>query len=198
MATVVALLLLAGCRESRPSLSSRGAIDTVLVRTVDLRSDGRPDTVALHIVADGCAAPFTWTLTITSDARRIYSVHQDDSRLDRFFGDEGYVAGCRGYLECKRKYYFNDLLADSLDPPFDLEGVLDTAQSNTLRAVAGSYLAEHLGPAEERVGRIVSSMERLLRSNRAFVICVSTSPVTHDPLMMYVPELDEFVPIYID
>lgn len=198
MATVVALLLLAGCRESRPSLNSRGAIDTVLVRAVDLRSDGRPDTVALHIVADGYAAPFTWTLTITSDARRIYSVHRDDSRLDRFFGDEGYVAGCRGYLECKRKYYFNDLLADSLDPPFDLEGVLDTAQSNTLRAVAGDYLAGHFGLGKDRIATVTSSMAQLLRSGRAVVIGVTSSPVSREPLMMYVPELDEFVPIYID
>jgi hypothetical protein len=175
--------------------TSLGAIDTVLVRSVDLTGDGKPDTVSLHLRAKGLTSPFSWELSIRCRGSVLCSYSGDDSAIDKNFHDEGYVLGCNDYVECKRKYYFHDIL-DGLEVRYNLEGILDRTQSNTLYAIGGAYLYSCCSIKGAAADAILSAMEERLRRGQAVVISIPTSPMTSEPPMMFAPEVNRFVPIY--
>jgi hypothetical protein len=194
IAIAVALICVAGM-EPLAQTPATGAIDTFLVRSMDLTGDGKPDTVSLHLMAQGLTSPFSWELSIRSRGSELCSYSGDDSVIDKNFHDEGYVPGCNDYVACKKKYYFHEIL-DRLEARYNLEGVLDRTQSNALYPIGGAYLdscCSIRGPAAEA---ILSAMEKRLRNGQAVVISVPTSPMTGQPPMMYAPEVDRFVPIY--
>lgn len=185
------------CAKGMPQTAIKEAIDTVLVRSLDVTGDGKADIISLHIMARNLASPFSWTLSINSQGNRIYTLSGDDSRIDTLFHDEGYVPGCRGYLECKKKYYFHDIL-DGLEAPYDSNGILDRSQSNTLYSVGKEYLEACCAIKGSDADAILSRMEGRLRNGNAVVIAVPTSPMTYEHPMMFVPEVNRFIPIYID
>jgi hypothetical protein len=175
--------------------TSPGAIDTVLVRSVDLTGDGKPDTVSLHLRAKGLTSPFSWELSIRSRGSVLCRYSGDDSAIDKNFHDEGYVAGCNDYTGCKKKYYFHDIL-DGLEVRYNLEKILDRTQSNTLYAIGGAYLYSCCSIKGATADAILSAMEERLRRGQAVVISIPTSPMTSEPPMMFAPEVNRFVPIY--
>jgi hypothetical protein len=172
-----------------------GAIDTILVRSMDVTRDGAPDSVSLHLIAKGIDSPFSWVLTICSGGNVLYRQTGNDSAIDILFHDAGYVPGCGDYSECKIKYYFHDLLS-RLEVPYSLEGVLDRRQSNTLYPIGQAYLDTCCGVRGAAADTILSSMERRLRSGASVVISIPTSPQTRERPMVFVPEVNRFVPIY--
>jgi hypothetical protein len=193
-ATALALICVAGMG-SLGRTTSMDAIDTVLVRCMDLTGDGEPDTVSLHLVAEGLTSPFSWELSIRSRGDVLCSYSGDDSNIDVHFHDEGYVPGCNDYVACKRKYYFHDILG-GLEVPCRLEGILDRTHGNTLYPIGGAYLDSCCSLRGAAAEAILSAMEKRLRNGRAAVISIPTSPMTREPPMMYAPEVNRFVPIY--
>jgi hypothetical protein len=172
-----------------------GAIDTVLVRCVDLTGDGKPDTVSVHLKANGLTSPFSWELSIRSRGSTLCSYSGDDSAIDKNFHDEGYVPGCNDYVECKKKYYFHGIL-DGLEVRYNLQGILDRTRSNTLYPIGRAYLDSCCSIKGAAADAILSAMEERLRHGQAVVISIPTSPMTSEPPMMFAPEVNRFVPIY--
>jgi hypothetical protein len=194
----VAIALVIACFsgvELRAQTAPTGVIDTTLVRSMDLTGDGKPDTVSLHLAAEGMTSPFSWELSIRSRGSVLCSYSGDDSSIDENFRDEVYVPGCNDYVECKKKYYFHDIL-DGLEARYNLEGILDRTECNTLYPIGGAYLDSCCSIRGGAAEAILSAMEGRLRNGQAIVISIPTSPMTSEPPMMYVPEVNRFVPIY--
>lgn len=179
------------------SIDTTSAIDTTLTRILDVTADGKADTIFLHLKARNLGSPFSWALWINSDGRLIYSWREDDTRIDTLFHDEGYVANCRGYLDCKRNFYFHDILSDFVVSPsmYNLEGILDRSRSNTLYALGKTYL-QWCGIGDREAETILSGMEQRLRNGTAVVLAVPATPQTPEPPMVFAPEIGRFVPIY--
>ena len=92
-------------------INSNEKVDEVITRNIDITGDGVPENIKLHIKGKSFKHPFVWTLDIFSGETNIFKHESDDTWLDKFFHDEGYVSDeCNGYLECKRQYYFHDIL----------------------------------------------------------------------------------------
>lgn len=88
------------------SASAEGSeINRTITKSVDLTGDGIPDAITLHYSGANTTSAYTWTLTITSSGKTIFSHSQTDGGFDKYFGDEGFVAECAGYFGCKNKYY---------------------------------------------------------------------------------------------
>ena len=194
---MVLVMFSIACVEAMPQTAIKGAIDTVLVRSLDVTGDGKADTISLHLTAESLVSPFSWTLSINSQGSQIYTLSGNDSRIDTNFHDEGYVDDCRGYLECKEKYYFHDIL-DGLEVPYNPDRILDRSHSNTLYSVGGEYLEVCCAIKGSDADTILSRMEARLRNGSAVVIVVPTSPMTYEHPMMFVPEVNRFVPIYME
>jgi hypothetical protein len=185
------------CAEASPRTAAREAIDTVLVRSLDVTGDGKADTISLHLTAKSLSSPFSWTLSISSQGHQIYALSGNDTRIDTLFHDKGYVDDCRGYLDCKKKYYFHDIL-DGLEVPYNLNGILDRSHSNTLYSVGSEYLGACCAIKGSDADTILSRMEARLRSGKAVVLTVPTSPMTSEHPMMFAPEVNRFIPIYME
>ncbi len=179
------------------SIDATSPIDTTLTRILDVTADGKPDTIFLHLKARNLASPFTWTLWIDSLGKLIYSWREDDTNIEILFHDVQYVSHCASYLDCKRVWYFHDILSELVISNYSLEGVLDRSQSNTLYALGGAYLRS-CGVDAHKTEAILSGIERRLRDGTAVVLSVPTAPEGREPPMVYAPEVGLFVPIYQD
>ena len=175
-------------------------IDKEIVRHIDLTGDGQDETVTLRVQGKSLYSPFSWTLTIQSKGKQMLKFDGDGAWFDKFFNDENYVGGCKGYAECKEKFFFHDILDRLVVPPsgYSVEGILNKSASNTLYAIGGAYLEKCCGIRGKEADTILSGMAARLRSGKAIVINTFTSPETVDPPMIFAPEIDRFVPIYED
>jgi len=171
------------------------AVDKVFVREVDVTGDGKPDTITLRVIGKDMYSPLKWTVTISSLGETVLSQTREDKDINGFFGDEGYVGDCRGYLECKSKWYFKDLLSILVVPKsgYDLEGIMPG-----IEGVAGKYLAERLGVRGEKAKALVSGIKNRLQKGQAIVISIPDTPATANPIMVFSPEVRRFIEIYQD
>jgi hypothetical protein len=175
-------------------------IDEKMMKAVDLTGDGRPEKIILTIKAEDISKPVRWSLTILSADKVLLRHSRDDSKIDSFFEDSGYVVDCTGYAECKRKWYYKDILNSLIVPAnrYNLEGVLDKKQTNTLYPVGRAYLAECCGIGPKQADPILAKIEKRIRSGKAVMITIPDTPVTNGILLTFCAEVGRFIPVYKD
>jgi hypothetical protein len=181
------------------SASDVSPVDQELVKEVDVTGDGKPEKIILHLTAKNMKAPFVWTLTIISEGKQIYAYKSDDTHLDKFFNDEGYVLDCKDYMSCKKKYYYHDILdvlVLSGNKWYDVNGILDKSQTNTLYPVGRKQLRECCNVTGQQADAILSKIENKLRTGKAIVINILQSPVHANPPLTFVSEVGRFIRFY--
>ena len=192
----IILFILSGC-----ALAMAQPINDELVRNIDLTGDGKPERISLILKAKDITKPMQWSLTITSNEKVLLTQSHDDSAIDSFFNDFRYVGNCTGYSECKRKWYYKDILETLVVPRtgYDVEGILDKKQSNTLYPLGRTYLANCCSITSKRADDILSEVEKRIRGGRAVMIVMPDTPAAaNGPLMTFCGEVDRFIPVYED
>jgi hypothetical protein len=190
------VLLLSSCRIQS---QSGQRIDKQVTRTVDVTGDGIIDAITLHIQGASLNSPFFWTLVIRSEGKDVFRYDGDGSWFNTFFGQDGYVSGCNGYVACKEKFFYRDILDDLILPPSDynVDAFVDESASNSLYGLGRPYLKQCCNVDGKNAEAILSGMAERLKNGTAIVIQNYTSAATLDPhAAMFAPEVGRFVPIY--
>jgi hypothetical protein len=157
-----------------------------------------PLTITYRVTGATLSAPFRWSVTVTdSTGSSLFQVEHDDRDRDEFFGEEGFMHGCRGYEECKSKWYFSELpraAAEALRVVDHLNEVVQTWQRDALVHQATEFL-ERKPMSEERRAVVIHEMQLLL-SGRFDRLYMPANPLTEESSFMYVPSLGYFVPYW--
>jgi len=181
------------------SQDQEARVDQVLNREIDVTGDGVKDLITLHLKGLGWQAPFNWELSIRSKGKLIFSHESDDSWLDKFFNDPGYVDDqCKSYLACKMKYYLHDLL-DHLFIATDLspnDHAYDKTDSGSIHFVARQELENRFKLPASEAEETVNWMIQKLKSGKTWVLYVPISPVLSEYPRMYVEKVAAFITIY--
>ncbi len=82
-------------------------MDTVIEKVIPLTLDGQTGTIRFHLIVDDWAKPVRWDMKVLSKSEVLLSKSCVDTFVDKLFADTGYVTGCSGYADCKRKWYFS-------------------------------------------------------------------------------------------
>lgn len=167
---------------------------------VNLLDDGTPELVVLHIQGSSINSPLTWSVTVQNLSTVLYHVERDDTWMDKFFNDDGYMNGCKGYIECKKQWYFHDL-EESLHKSIRresnfLSALPDEWKLSTLNVLANEYLAK-IEINESKRALIIKEMISILSAEYAHV-SVAISPVQDSANYVYVPSIGSFVPFWGD
>lgn len=176
-------------------------IDQQLIKEIDVTGDGKPEKIVLHLTAKNMEAPFKWTLTIISEGKQIYSYSSDDNWFDKFFNHAGYVSGCNDYISCKKKYYYHDIfnvLVLTGSEWYDIEGILDKSQPNTLYPLGRKQLKECCNVTVQQADGYLSIIEGKLRNGKAIAINILKSPVEANSPLIFIPEVSRFISFYED
>jgi len=165
---------------------------------VSLFPDSAPVYLGLNVQGDSFQDPLKWTMTITDVAGKVLlQVSGNDDAIDKNFGDDTYVGGCKGYDACKRKWYLEDLpktVPNSVQYIKKGEGVaLADWRVATLKKLAGDYLKAK-GLSDKQVAAAVGDMQDLLNQGGYAAFSPVDSPRGEGTLYMYVPSLGYFVP----
>jgi hypothetical protein len=172
-------------------------IETIF-RNTDVTGDGIPEEIILRIYGYSWNEPIKWTLTIKAGNSIIFQHDSDDTWLDPFFADKGYVLDCDDYLSCKQKYYKNNLL-DGLVVVTDLspnEHAFDEDNSGSIQVVARKELINKYHIPDDQASQIIESMISRLKNRKAQVLYVPISPVQNNFPIMYIPEIKGFITVY--
>lgn len=157
--------------------------------------------IILKINGESINKPFKWSVTIKDETGTLFYTEHDDAWLDKFFGDDGYMIGCIGYLECKEKWYFKDIemaVNNSIKQINYPENgpVYQPWRSGTLETIAKSYLREK-SFSESQIQKIINEMAAELQTSYVSLNLPFT-PVQGDAVYMFVPSLGYYVPYYDD
>jgi hypothetical protein len=203
---VLFLVFLASCHRSETPPSEPTPADSTSptpveeVRTFQATSlnAANPLTITYRVTGAAFNAPFRWSLTVTdSKGSSLFQVEHDDRDRDEFFGDDGYMSGCKGYEECKSKWYFSELpraAAEALRVVDHLSEVVQTWQRDALVHQATEFL-KRKPMSEDRRDVVIHEMQ-LLISGRFDRLYMPANPLTEESSFMYVPSLGYFVPYW--
>ena len=192
-AASVFLLAVAPLRAEEPS------VHFVKTKQLEFVDSGGLEAVTLEIKAASFASPFTWSISVSNATGVLFSVTRDDAWLDGNFGEPGYVLDCHGYTDCKRKWYFSDLIKafeESARPAVPRKVPPESWEIQTLQSLASDYLSEENVTPEAITIAIMEMRESLMSGSPRLV--VPLTPVIDDSHFMYVRSLNRFVPYWDD
>jgi hypothetical protein len=175
-------------------------VDRIFTEHGDFTRTGKKDTITIHITGASIKSPFTWDLKVQdSSGKTIFFVKRDDSWLDKFYADKGYVDNCSDYMACKQKYYFSDL-------PNQVFNGLKLSDHNwkmseyllkNLRDTVKTFLKEeHV--EDKRVQVAIHEMHQTLTSGSFAVLELPVSTVQSEPPRIWVKSVGMFVPFYYE
>lgn len=178
---------------------SEESVDQMIVKHIDVTGDGIGDDIILNIKGENWNKPFKWMLTISAKGKIIFKHTSDDTWLDKFFNDRGYVnETCKLYLECKKQYYLKDL-PDHLIIKTDLSQnnhAYDKSNPGSVHFAAKKELTKTLKLSEAEATKTVEWMTKKLKTGQVPVLYVPKSPVQSEFPKMYVDKVGQFVTIY--
>jgi len=174
-------------------------IDDTLTKHIDVTGDNVKDKIVLNLKAKSFNDPFVWTLTIFSKGEKILSYVSDDSWMDSFFSDKGFVDdNCQNYEECKRQYYYKDFL-NSLVRISTLESNPYWAvktNKGSVYEVLGGILRDKFLCKEEKIEQIVKNIVKEIKEGKKPLIYIPGSPVQSKCPRVFIKELGKFVQVY--
>jgi hypothetical protein len=182
--------------------SSSDKIDRTISREIDLTRDGKPEKVILHVTGKDFQSPFTWTMTIQSNDRRIfYKEHADTERFDSLFNEPEFWGDCHDYASCKSNWYFTDVMNLFFYPlkPIHLELMKNKENGPFTTFDEIRDLILKTGKATlVQASRIVEDLKRDIGNGMAICISPNVDPITMGPIFLWIPIIDDFVYIYDD
>lgn len=196
---ISAILLALTYAPSSAFSQTKGNIDQRIEKHIDVTGDGIDDDIILRIKGKSWNKPFKWTLTIVSKGKSIFEHKSDDTWLDAFFSDKGYVNDtCTSYLECKKQYYLNNLI-NNLIVKTDLSPNIhayDKSNAGSIHTVARKELMDKFHLSEADAIKTIDWMIKKLKTKDAPVLYVPISPVQSEFPRMFVDRVGKFVTIY--
>lgn len=196
---ISAILLALTYAPSSAFSQTKENIDKKIEKHMDVTGDGIDDDIILRIKGKSWNKPFKWSLTIVSKGKTIFEHKSDDTWLDAFFSDKGYVNDtCASYLECKKQYYLNDLI-NNLIVKTDLSPNIhayDKNNSGSIHFIAKKELMDKFHLSESEAIKTIDWMIEKLKTKETPVLYVPISPVQNNFPRMFVNRVSKFVTIY--
>ena len=196
--TIFFALALAHVVSAEQKIDIHSKVDVALTKLADATGNGQADQITLRILGQDFTHPFKWALKIQSNGKAIYEHESDDAWLDQFFNDSDYVLDCSGYVDCKKKYYFKDLLG-SLLVESTLEAnphALDKENVSSIHTIARNFLRDECSVSDEAATEIIQRMVSQIKAGKTPLLYVPISPVHSEIPHMYVEQVNRFVPVY--
>lgn len=202
MRQVLLIVALAFLTVGTTSGAAPALVNEVHSYKMTIEPDTPQATVTLRVNGASMQAPFKWSVVVTNVTGNVlFQVEHDDAWLDKFFGDDGYINGCKGHEECKQKWYFQDLpktVSESFNFVKPLTSKkLEKWEIDSLNSEAGEFL-KNKGLSESKRSAVIAEMESLMINGKYAEIWLVDSPVQQGSNFMYVPSLGYFVPFWHD
>jgi hypothetical protein len=133
------------------AIDSSQVVEEIITIRKDVTNDQVEDLIVFKIQAESWEKPIKWTLQIYDNNDLIFRISADDSFLDSFFNDHNFVKDCTSYLECKKKYYFQDFFRNMVVRT-DLSQnphAFSKDNSSSIHYVAHDEIVKRFGLSEE-------------------------------------------------
>ena len=176
-------------------------IDRTSTREIDLTRDGKPEKIVLHVTGKEIHSPFTWTIGIYSNGRRIfYQSRTEPENFDEVFSDSSIFGDCGSPESCKLQWYFNDIMRLFFYAlkPIHL-GLMNGEQAGFTTFNEIRNLILKTGKASSvQADRIVGDLRRDIENGKAICIIPDVNPYHTGPMFLWIPIIDDFIFIYVD
>lgn len=196
---IIRSLLLCGALTATATQAKEVPVHFVKTHTTEFVSGGGIETITLEIKGASFTSPFRWSVTVTNANGVLFFVERDDAFLDEFFHDPRYIPDCSNYMDCKKKWYFSDLVDSVLHGAYSVPATPTAPKDwelSALESEASDYLQQkQVAPAQTRA--VIAEMKGAL-ANGFSMFLIPFSPVELDSNYMYVPSLNYFVPYWND
>lgn len=174
-------------------------IDKTIIREVDLTRDGRPDKVILHVTGKDFYSPFTWTITVYSNNRKIFYKEQADTeQFDPGFNEPEFWGDCHDYTSCKSKWYYTDIMRLFLYTlePIHLELMADKESYFTTFDQIKDLILKTGKATPVRADLIIEELKRDIQNGKAICIEPEINPAAGGAIYLWIPIVDDFIFIY--
>jgi hypothetical protein len=181
------------------SVAQNNSVDQIIEKSIDVTGNGVRDIVSLRLKADNWESPIMWTLEIISGGSIIFRHESNDTWLNQFFNDEGYVNDtCKNYIDCKKQYYLHDLPKNIVVVQKISSATYSTDIHNPggTRIVAKKELIEKFQLSEQEAEETVEWIVNMMKSGPVTLLSINISPVQTSFPKMYVDKVKDFVVIY--
>jgi hypothetical protein len=92
------------------SSNNKFIVDTTIVKYFPITLEGLQAKFQYHLQVKTWNDPVYWEITITNNSKILLSKTSLDSIINRFFNDSNYIGYCNNYIDCKKKWYYKDIM----------------------------------------------------------------------------------------
>jgi hypothetical protein len=173
-------------------------INKTIVKEIDITGDKIPNKIILNYFGKSINDPFSWTIKIYSDEKQIFESQEITYKADDVFDDPiNFDNKCSDFKSCKTLFYDYELLEHAFSTQENsLNAILDKEYVGSVWYVSKGYLMNKLNMSEAQSNNILGKMVNELESRKVVLFFLPLSPFNTDTPVMYVKEVDGFVPVY--
>ena len=95
-------------------------VDSTIIVTADFNGDNKDDSIFCHVTGKSWNKPITVAYKIVCNNSVILSETSSDEPLDEEFGNPNAMDWCKGYIPCKKEWYFKRLPEEVISPKENL------------------------------------------------------------------------------
>ncbi len=176
-------------------LEQKYVLDTTMVKSIDLSDLQENEIVKYHLKVTDWTELVEWEFFILFGTDTLLHKYSNEASIDTFFHDYLYVGDCEGYLDCKKKWYKNDLYI------FEVEKISPSDSRIPLLKNVSKFFAEekheNYGTSKEEAINNYNYLWEYYSDKDMKAIYFNFAPEGRStPILVFHPRLDKLVPIY--
>lgn len=175
-------------------------IDSTFVLLYDITSNGKEDSLIIKITGDTWQTPFTTEYTIISNGNPILSESSYDDAIDQDFGDANMIDWCKGYVACKKEWYFTRLPKEAVvvipAKSTNKKQLLDINSDMSIPVLAQQFYRDSLGFSNKKAQQEALKLARMLKAMDITLIILPVLPVHRSFPRIYDPNHNIFIQLF--
>ena len=175
-------------------------VDSIIILTADFNGDKKDDSIFCHVTGKSWNNPITVAYKIVCDNSTILSEASSDEPLDQEFGNPDMMDWCKGYVPCKKEWYFKKLPEETVKV-FKIgnkkrEDLLDTTSDMSIPSLAQKFYRDSLGHSKKKAKIEAKKLVTFFKKRDIVFIIIPGNPIYKPFPRLYDPLRKKFIQFF--
>lgn len=175
-------------------------VDSTIILYADFNGDKKEDSIFCHVTGKSWNKPITVAYKILCNNSVILSESSSDEALDQEFGNPDMMDWCKGYVPCKKEWYFKRL-PKGVVKVFEIgnkkrKNLLDTTSEMSIPSLTQKFYRDSLGYSKKKAKIEAKKLVAFFKKRDIVFIVIPGNPIYKSFPRLYDPLKKKFIQFF--
>ena len=175
-------------------------VDSTIILYADFNGDKKEDSIFCHVTGKSWNKPITVAYKILCNNSVILSESSSDEALDQEFGNPDMMDWCKGYVPCKKEWYFKRL-PNGVVKVFEIgnkkrKNLLDTTSEMSIPSLTQKFYRDSLGYSKKKAKIEAKKLVAFFKKRDIVFIVIPGNPIYKSFPRLYDPLKKKFIQFF--